>query len=180
MGSIATLRDLTEALIESAREEGKLEKVTADMEGFFSVLSSNDHLKNILWSTTFEISERKAIAQDICRRESYDPLTANFLSLVFDLEKFKSLELSEQTFIQKLRKATGKLRAEIVTASQPAEEDLNAIKSKLTQIMGRDVEVESKVDPSIIVGIVAKVEDKVFDGSIKTQLDRMKSLLTHS
>jgi F-type H+-transporting ATPase subunit delta len=42
------------------------------------------------------------------------------------------------------------------------------------------VEITSKVDPSIVGGIITKVEDKVFDGSIKTQLERMRNVLTRS
>ena len=58
MASIATLRDLTEALIESAREEGKLDSVTSDLEDFFKLLSEAEEIRNILWSSTFEAATR--------------------------------------------------------------------------------------------------------------------------
>jgi len=57
---------------------------------------------------------------------------------------------------------------------------LSRVKAKLTEVMGQEVEVVSKVDPQIIGGIIAKVEDKVFDGSIKTQLERIRSTLSQS
>ena len=78
------------------------------------------------------------------------------------------------------RKASGKIKAEIVMASNPSEEDLSRVKAKLTEVMGQEVEVTSKVDPQIIGGIIAKVEDKVFDGSIKTQLERIRGILSQS
>jgi len=46
--------------------------------------------------------------------------------------------------------------------------------------MGQEVEVSSKVDPEIIGGIIAKVEDRVFDGSIKTQLEKIRGVLSQS
>ncbi|MEM7008842.1 MAG: ATP synthase F1 subunit delta [Thermodesulfobacteriota bacterium] len=180
MASIATLRDLSEALIESAKQENKLDKITSDMEDFYDVLSGNPELKNVLWSSTFELSEREQVTKDIATNRGYDNLTANFLGLVLELDKFKSLLNSEQTFIQKLRKASGKIMAEITMATNPTPEDLSKIKSKLTQVMGQEVEVTSKVDPQIIGGIIAKVEDKVFDGSIKTQLERIRGVLSQS
>jgi F-type H+-transporting ATPase subunit delta len=180
MASIATLRDLTEALIESAREEGKLDTVTSDLEDFFKLISDTEEVRNILWSSTFELQERKGIIEDIGRKKGYDKLTVNFLTVVIELDKFKSLVKSEETVVQKLRKASGKLRAEVIMATQPTESDLARIKEALVKAVGQDVEVTSKVDPGIIGGIITKVEDKVFDGSIKTQLERVKNVLTRS
>jgi len=180
MASIATLRDLSEALIESAKEENKLDKITSDIEDFFSVLSGTPELKNVLRSSTYELAERMEVTSDIASKRGYDTLSANFLGLVLELDRFKSLLNSEETFIQKLSKASGKIKAEIVMASSPSEEDLSRVKAKLTQVMGREVEVTSKVDPEIIGGIIAKVEDKVFDGSIKTQLERIRGVLSQS
>lgn len=180
MASIATLRDLSEALIESAKEENKLDKITSDIEDFFSVLKESPELKNVLSSSTFELAEREEVSKDITSKRGYDALTTNFLGLVLELDKFKSLLNSEATFVQKLRKASGKIMAEIVMASAPSEEELSRIKAKLTQVMGQEVEVSSKVDPEIIGGIIAKVEDKVFDGSIRTQLERIRGVLSQS
>ena len=180
MASIATLRDLSEALIESAKDENKLDKITSDIEDFFTVLDENPELKNVLASSTFELAEREEVSKDLTSKRGYDALTTNFLGLVLELDKFKALLNSEETFVQKLRKASGKIMAEIVMASAPSEEELSKIKAKLTQVMGQEVEVASKVDPEIIGGIIAKVEDKVFDGSIRTQLERIRGVLSHS
>ena len=180
MASIATLRDLSEALIESAKEENKLDKITSDLEDFYSVISQSSELKNVLSSSTFELAEREQVTKDLTSKRGYDNLTTNFIGLVLELDKFKSLLSSEETFIQRLRKASGKIKAEIVMASTPTEEDLSKIKAKLTQVVGQEVEVTSKVDPEIIGGIIAKVEDKVFDGSIKTQLERIRGVLSQS
>jgi F-type H+-transporting ATPase subunit delta len=180
MASIATLRDLSEALVQSAKEENKLDKITSDIEDFYSILSVSPELKNVLWSSTYDLKEREGVTTDIASKRGYDRLTSNFLGVVLELGKFKSLLNSEQTFVQKLRKASGKIKAEIVMATNPSEEDLSKVKAKLSEVMGQEVEVTSKVDPQIIGGIIAKVEDKVFDGSIKTQLERIRGILSQS
>lgn len=178
MASIATLRDLTEALVESAKEGGALERVTSDMENFFRLLGENEEVRNILWSSTFDLSERKGIVADIGAKEGYDEMSVNFLTIVLELDKFKSLMKSGEIFIQKLRRASGKLKAEVIMATEPTEDDLSRIKSALTKVIGQEVEITPKVDPSIIGGIIAKVEDKLFDGSIKTQLERVRGVLS--
>lgn len=180
MASIATLRDLSGALVESAKQENKLDKITSDIEDFFEVVSSSSELKNVLSSSTFGLQEREGVARDVASKRGYDAITTNFLSLVLELDKFKSLLNSEQAFVQKLRKASGKIKAEIIMASNPSEEDLNKVKAKLAQVIGQEIDVTTNVDPQIIGGIIAKVEDKVFDGSIKTQLERIRGVLSQS
>jgi F-type H+-transporting ATPase subunit delta len=178
MASVATLRDLTEALLQGAKEEGKLDKVTADLEAFFQILSSQGEIRNILGSSVYNTEERKSIIGDIGKELGFDEMTINFLNLVVELGKFKALVKSEEPFMQKIRKASGKVRAEVITAVRPSEVDLRRIKEALNKLMEKDVEVTLKVDPEILGGVIAKVEDKVFDGSIRTQLERIRRVLS--
>jgi len=178
MGSVATLRDLTEALVESARAEGKLEKIAADLEGFFKIFSRQEELRDILGSTVYDTGERKAITLDVGERAGFDKLTVNFICLAIELGKFKSLVKSEEPLMRKIRKASGKVRVEITVAASPSDQDLDRIKEAISKFTEKDVEIILKVDPAILGGIIAKVEDKVFNGSIKNQLERMRAALS--
>ncbi len=178
MASVATLRDLIEALIESAKEEGKLQKVTSDLERFFKTISSSEDLKKILGSSVFKISERKDIVGDICEKLGLDRLTINFIKLITELEKFKTLINSQEPVIRRLRKVSGTQRAELTFPEPPSESDLSKIKESLQRLTGDEIELIVKVDPSILGGIITKVEDKVFDGSIKSQLERIRGILS--
>ncbi len=178
MGSVATLRDLMEALIESAKAEGKLEKIAADLERFFKIFSHREELRDILGSTVYDAGERKAITVDVGERAGFDQLTVNFICLAIELGKFKPLVKSEEPLMRKIRKASGKVRAEITMASSPSESDLDRIKEAISKLTEKDVEIILKVDPALLGGIIAKVEDKVFDGSIKNQLERMRAALS--
>jgi F-type H+-transporting ATPase subunit delta len=82
--------------------------------------------------------------------------------------------------MRKIRKASGKVRAEIIMAINPSESDLSRVKEALSKLIERDVEIIVKVDPTILGGVIAKVEDKMFDGSIKTQLERIRDILSVS
>lgn len=177
MATIATLRDLIEALVESAKEEGKLDKVISDLEMFFELLRSEE-VRNTLGSSVYGARERQAVIKDIGDRAGFDRLTVNFLDLVIELDKFKALLGSQETFMRKLRKASGRVKAEVIIASEPREEDLQRIKESLKRLVGGDIEISVNVDPSILGGVIAKVEDKVFDGSVKTQLEKMKGFLS--
>jgi len=178
MASVATLRDIMEALIESAKEEAKLEKVTSDLEGFFKILFNQEEIEDILGNSVYDTAERKAIAGDIGEKAGFDRLTTNFIRLVIELGKFKTLIKSKEPLMRKIRKASGKVRAEITVATNPSEADLNRIKEALSKLTKKDVEVIVKVNPKILGGIIAKVEDRLFDGSIKSQLERIRNVLS--
>ncbi|MDA2919361.1 ATP synthase F1 subunit delta [Desulfobacterota bacterium AH_259_B03_O07] len=178
MASVATLRDLLEALIESAKEVNKLQKVTSDLETFFKTISSHEDLKKILGSSVYEIEERKDIVGDICEKMGLDHLTLNFIKLIIELEKFKTLINSQEPVIRKLRKVSGTQRAEVTFPEPPRDSDLSKIKESLERLTGDEIELVVKVDPNILGGVIAKVEDKVFDGSIKNQLERIRGVLS--
>lgn len=178
MATVATLRDLTEALIEAATETEKLETVTSDLERFFSFCNENTETKKILASPAYEIVEKKSIMQDLADQMGFMDISTNFICLTIEFGKFKTLLYSQQTIIRKLRKISDNLIAEITLAKEPKENELNELSESLKKLTGSDVELNIRIDPEIIGGIVARVEDKVFDGSIKTQLKKVKQILS--
>ncbi|MBI4228968.1 MAG: ATP synthase F1 subunit delta [Deltaproteobacteria bacterium] len=178
MASVATLRDLVEALIETAERENKTKKVKSDMVSFYDVITAEETLKKVLGSSAYETSERIAIINDLGEKMGFDKLITNFISLAIELDKFKTLLKSQVPIITRLRKASGTILAEITFGESPSESDLNKIKEGLERLTGKEIETVVKIDPSIIGGIITKVEDRVFDGSIKTQLERIRGALS--
>ncbi|NIP29518.1 MAG: ATP synthase F1 subunit delta [Candidatus Dadabacteria bacterium] len=180
MATIATLRDLLDALIVSAKEENELQEVTLNIYSFYETLETNDKLKNALINSIFDIKERKAVISDFCSNSDFSHLTSGFLSLVVEMGKFNALLDSKENIISKLKEAAGRISADITSAERLADEDLERIKNALSRATGKDVEISVNIDPSIIGGIMAKVEDKVYDNTIKTQLERMRGVLSPS
>jgi F-type H+-transporting ATPase subunit delta len=55
-----------------------------------------------------------------------------------------------------------------------------ALKDGLARATGRDVQIETRVDPSLVGGAVAQIGSTVYDGSITTQLRKLKQALIES
>lgn len=70
-------------------------------------------------------------------------------------------------------------RAEIVAAVPLSSEQQQRIEAMLTGIVGKDIRATSRVEPQIIGGFVARVGDKVIDGSTRTRLDALRRELVH-
>jgi len=69
------------------------------------------------------------------------------------------------------------VRAEVTSAAPLASDKVKAIESGLAQMTGRTVVLETKVDPAIIGGVIARIGSTVYDGSVTRQLERMREKL---
>jgi F-type H+-transporting ATPase subunit delta len=74
----------------------------------------------------------------------------------------------------------GVVRAEVVTAMPLPDDQARALQDRLAGVTGRTVTMSARVDPSLIGGLVARVGSTVYDGSIATQLERMRGRLIES
>jgi len=178
MASIATLRDICDALTKAGLESGNLETITSDLKIFFSLLSKNEELRNILTTTAFEVDERKNIISDVSNKLGLIKETRNFLMLACELGKFGTMLNKKDSIMRKLDRAAGKLKAEIISARVLTENELSRIRESLSKTTGKDVEVNINIDASIIGGLITKIENKVCDSSIKTRLEKLQSALT--
>ena len=178
MATIATLRDLVDAVVETGLERNNLGTIISDINSFFDLVSSRDELKNVLGTAAFEVEERTGIISDICQKAGITGETKNFLVLASELDKFSVLLNKKDDVIRKLEQAAGKLKAEITSANTLSDSDLNRIKETLNRATGKQVEISLNIDPSILGGLITKIGDKVFDNSIKTKLERIQGVLT--
>jgi len=178
MATIATLRDLVDAVINTGLERNNLETIISDLKAFYDLVSAREELKNVLGTTAFEIEERTEIIADICNSVGVLNETKNFLVLASELDKFGILLNKKDVVIRKLEQAAGKLKAEITSAKTLSENDMSRIKESLNRATGKQVEISVSVDPSILGGLITKIGDKVFDNSIKTKLEKIQGVLT--
>ena len=178
MATIATLKDLVDALTETGLENNNLETIISNLKSFFELVSNNQDIRNVLGTSAFEVDEKSRIVSDIAEKAGFLNETKNFLILSAEMEKFSGLLAKQDEIIRKLEQSAGKLKAEIISAGTLSDTDLNRIKDSLYKATGKEVELTVNIDPSIIGGLVTIIGDKVFDNSVKTQLEKIQGVLT--
>jgi F-type H+-transporting ATPase subunit delta len=99
------------------------------------------------------------------------------VNLLIDRKRIDQLAGIEKAYRQEVDQIRGITRGEVVSAEPLSEEQLGRVTEALSQISGKRVLVSTRVDPSLIGGLSAKVGDKVFDGTIRTQLSQLKESL---
>ncbi len=180
MATVATLRDIVSALVESTTDSQELVMVKADMESFFSHLSESREFRDVLVSTVFSQEEKKSVATDFLSAASFRDVTARFILLALEMDKIPALLNSRDSVLAKLDEAAGKVIAEVVSATQLESGDIHRLSKAISAATGKTVEVVVDVDPSMIGGIKVKVGDKVYDNSVRTQLERIRGVLSPS
>lgn len=171
-GSLA--RRYARALIEVAVETNALEDVRADVEEFFRLWQESEVLRTALGQEMVPLAERAKALDAVLAAVSLKPTTANFIRLLLSKKRLVLLpEIVTQLRILADRRSNI-LRAKVRSAAPLSNEILDGLRKRLATSSGQRVEIDVQVDPSLLAGLVAEVGHTVVDGSVATQLQRMK------
>ena len=169
-----------QAILELATKSGApagLEStVEADLTGINQVVAKTPDLKLILEHPAVSAEKKKALIVSAFK-SSVDDLTMRLLELLADKRRMDLLPAIEKKY-----KALLNARKNIVAASLTCSEKLQDsaianIKARLTEHLGKRLELDVKVDPSLIAGVVLRLGDQVIDGSVKTKLRELEKVL---
>ena len=170
-------RRYAKALVEIGQEKDSLEKYGQDLSSLTELVDVSRDFREILINPVFTKDDKKRIAGQIFTRLHTDQMVINFVNLLIDRKRIDQLAGIEKAYRQEVDQIRGITRGEVVSAEPLSEEQLGRVTGALSQISGKKVLVSTRVDPSLIGGLSAKVGDKVFDGTIRTQLSQLKESL---
>jgi len=173
-GSVA--RRYARALIEVAAEDDHHERVGKELEAVAHALAVPE-ARHLLANPSFSEEQRRELAEALGKELRLSPLSRNFLAYLVDRQRLGSLEMIARVYGDLLDKKVGRVRA-VVTSALPLEHrDLNHVREALEKATDRTVVLEAKTDPAIVGGLVTQVGAMVYDGSLKTQLERLRDEL---
>lgn len=175
MTSVA--RRYAKAIYELAAQDKLEERVGKELTDAASMWSESAELRMIFENPRVSSDIRKKTLTDIATRSAFAPLTKNSLSLLVDRGRIGELPAIARSYQSFSDEYGGSIKAEIVSATDLPEAYFLELTRSLEKVTGKKVKVEKRVDPALIGGIVAKVGDKIFDGSIRNRLDELKGEL---
>lgn len=163
------------------KEGGDVEKVQADFQQFVDLFKQHPVLASTLGNPAIPASKKQGVAQAlIARAGTISPVVAKLILLLAERDRMLLLPEIARTYRERLMDHQQIIRGDVTTAVALAPEKLRALEQGLQQATGRKVVLESKVDPSIIGGVVTRLGSTVYDGSVTTQLQKMKQSLIES
>lgn len=176
--SIGTLaRRYARAILELASEQNQVDQLGKELADFASSWNDSAELRGVFANPEFGLTQRKAILTELLARAQVSPLTRNSVLYLADRNRLAALPDIARAYAELAERSSGTVRAEVTSASPLSEAYYGQLQKALEQVTGHKVTIERKTDPGLIAGVVTKVGDKVFDGSIRTRLSELKESL---
>jgi len=163
------------ALFKVGIEDGQVEKYGEEIKTFADFLETDKDIKIYLITPLYEKTLRQQVLETLLEKIGPSEVVKRFIVLLFEKKRLLFLKDICEYYAALLDEYKGVCRAEVITAVPLDAEELNKIKERLKEITGKkEVVLEVKEDPSLIGGIITKIGDLIYDGSIKTQLNILK------
>jgi F-type H+-transporting ATPase subunit delta len=148
-----------------------------DLEKISSLFRESEELRSCLESPLYDAKVLKEVIKKVGIRLGLSGATLNFLEFLVDKGRIRYLPEIVRTYHEIADEISGRVRAVVIFAHDLSSDLLAQIKSTLEKAIKKEVILEVEKDPAIVGGVIAKVGDLVFDGSVRSQLAQMKKRL---
>ncbi len=163
----------TEALMSLAQAQNLVDQFGEDAAGVLSVINESEELSTVLNSPVFGADQKKAILRQIFENQIHGHFL-NFLLLLVDRQRIPFLAGICQRYRELLRELKQISLAEVTSAVELSEEQRQAVSERVKTMTGaQSVEIETRVDPDLIGGVIIQVGSQVVDASLRGQLRRI-------
>ena len=173
----ASARRYAQAVFAIALEQGEPDRWLDDL-ALLSDAMANDDFANFLDAPQPTLSQKINLIEETLG-DSVSRLALNLISLLASRNSARLAPSITESYQEMLDEYNGIERAEIVSAVTLSDEQQQRIETMLKDIVGKNITATSRVEPHILGGFVARVGDKVIDGSTRTRLDDLRRQLAH-
>ncbi|MBS7224715.1 MAG: ATP synthase F1 subunit delta [Clostridiaceae bacterium] len=167
------------SLYEVAKEAGKAPELLDELLAVAQVFGENPDLMKVMQAPAIQLPEKKELLQTVFGGR-IDGFLLNFLMLITEKRRIGLLYEMAESYKQQYYFEEGICEVTAVTASPMDADLIEKLKEKMCSVTGKKVVLQTRVDPSILGGIVVKVDNKQIDTSVKTRLEELAQKLTQT
>lgn len=175
-GSLA--RRYARALMDLGASQGNMDKLGADLRAYAQAMKVSPELLTTITNPAFPRADRKKIIDALATRFAIHPTTRTFLYVLLDKERLASLPAISREVDVTIEAKAGRVDAEVVSATPLTPAQVAQVTTALEQLSGKKIQLTRREDPTLLGGIVAKVGDVVYDGSVRTQLGALRDSMS--
>lgn len=162
------------ALLSLAVEAGQVDKIGKDLNAIAAAWSSSKELRDVFFNPQYRPAVRHGIVKDLCTRLGASQMLDNTLRLLSDRHRMRYVAEIAAAFDALAEERAGRVRAEVSSATPLSDAYCAELARTLEAVTGRKVDIVRHVDAALIAGVVTRVGDMVFDGSVKNRLDELR------
>ncbi len=162
------------ALFDLARDERSIDAVKAELDAFDRLINDNPDLARLVRSPVFTSEEQAKALNAVLAKAGVGGTTAKFLGVLTRNRRLFAVQQVIRAFNALVARFKGEASADVTVAEPLSENNLDALRTALKAVTGKDVTLNVKVDPSIIGGLVVKLGSRMVDSSLRTKLNTIK------
>jgi F-type H+-transporting ATPase subunit delta len=163
------------ALFELALDNKAVDAVKKDLDQFDTLVSGSADLNRLIRSPAFGADEQLKALSAILAKAGITGLAANFLRVITTNRRLFAARDMIRAYRALVARHKGEVTAQVTIAEKLNDKNLDALKSALKSVTGgKDIDLDVKIDPAIIGGLIVKVGSRMVDSSLRTKLNSIK------
>ena len=164
--------------IEIGQANSILDRMGADLRSLAKAMKDSAELQSVLTNPAIRRADRRRVIDGLLQAIGAQPLTKNLVYLLLDSERMSSVPSISREVDAMIEARSGRVTAEVISAKPLEIAQLTELTVALEKLSGKQVTVTKREDESLLGGVIAKLGDKVYDGSLRTQLRNLRDELT--
>lgn len=174
MIKITIARRYARALLITGKKEKSVQEISDQLSALSALIEQVPTFWQVINNPLYDLDRRKEILTEVARKTGMSQALLGLLSLLLVKNRMKYLPFIISVYQEMADEALGRVRARVYSASELTKEEREKIRKKLSRVTGKDVIIETYQDASLIGGVVTKIKGLVFDGSLRTQLTKIR------
>ncbi|MBI2067156.1 MAG: ATP synthase F1 subunit delta [Deltaproteobacteria bacterium] len=170
-------RRYARAVFSLAQEGGRLGEYVSCLEGLGKIFVESSIALETMAESSYSRADRLKILEEILKKVSIPLLLKNFLFLLVHKERFSLFPQICREFFSLRDEVEGVIRIQVYSPKTPTEEDLRSIETLLSTRLRKKIKASAVESPELIGGMMVRVGETLYDGSIKRDLERMKKAM---
>ncbi len=165
------------ATFDLAEAENLSEAILKDLAALKKIINDNEDLSRLISSPTFTYTDQISVMNEIFKKQDVSVLVKNLVNVLIRNRRINLLVSIINAYDHIMKSNSGEIIAEVITAVELKDDQKQEIISNLKKMTGKEIQIQSKIEPEIIAGIKVKIGSQMIDASVSTKLNNLKILM---
>ena len=165
------------ALYELSKEKNATEEFVSNMNTFIKLFKSNDELKNFVKNPTHSMDNQKKVFEKILALMNFNKIVKNFFFILIIKKRVFFLDKIIDEFLKLISVKRGEVSGSLISSKKIDEKTLLDIEREISENIKHPIKLKSKIDESLIGGIIIQIGSLMIDTSIKNKLQKYRKLM---
>lgn len=165
------------ALADIVLEQGAAEPARKQLQEFLAAYNESAELRNFLGSPAIIRDNKHGVIEKLIARLGATKIIRNFLFVISDNQRIHLLPEIVNTFEEVLRQREGVAEAEVVSAAEMNEKQKAQLVRTLERLSKKKIHPKYRLDPKLLAGVMVRIGDTIYDGSVRTRLSQLRARL---